>query len=348
MLWRVLKKVNSEYVDIPVDQKKLMYGAVAGLVRALEDPHSSFLEPSDNEQFQKDLRGNLEGIGAEIAVKNDILVVVAPLPNTPAARAGILAQDRILQINGEDTFDMSLEEAVSKIRGPKGTSVVLSILHKGADEAKDITIIRDAIFVESARSEIKQIGGSKVAVIKLIRFGPDTKSVFSRIVSEVQSQGAKYIILDLRNNPGGLLDAAIDVASFWLPQDLVVLKEVDKDKREFLYYSNGPGQLNGISTVVLTNEGSASASEIVAGALQDHKLATVVGEKTFGKGSVQDLIEFPDGSALKITIAKWLTPNGRSIHNEGLEPDVKVELTLEDYNADRDPQMERAEDLLGD
>lgn len=342
LLWRTLQLVKEKYVDRPVDEKKMMYGSIKGLVESLEDPHSSFLDPDENKRFHSDLEGNFDGIGAEIAVREGNLTIVAPLDNSPAEKAGIRPLDLIVKIDGEDSLDMSVEEAVTKIRGPKGSQVKLTVLHKGESDTVEITITRENIRVESVKSEIKTVNGKQIAYINLTRFGPDAKQAFTNAVNQNVKPGIAGIILDMRNNPGGLLDAAIDISSFWLKSDQVALKEVDADRNESLYHSRGPGQLANIKTVVLINEGSASASEIVAGALQDHKLATLVGAKSFGKGSVQDLIDLPGGGALKITIAKWLTPNGKSIDKQGIEPDVKVEMKAEDYEKDRDPQLDRA------
>ncbi len=347
LLWKALEVVSSQYVDKPVDQKKLMYGAVDGLLRALGDPHSTFLDPEEYKKFLDDLQGDFEGIGAEISVEDESLVVVAPLANSPAEKAGLLPEDTILKIDGEDTFGLDLEEAVGKIRGAKGTTVVLTVLHKGGDKTEDISIVRDAIHVESVTSETKVVAGRKIGVIKLSRFGPDTVAAFAQAIDGFEGQSLQGLVLDMRSNPGGLLDAAIDIASFWLPENKVVLKELNADKQESLYYAKDfSNRLAGIKTIILINKGSASASEIVTGALQDYKLATVVGDKSFGKGSVQDLVDIGNGASVKITIAKWLTPNGRSIDKQGLEPDVKVERTLDDYKNKRDPQMDRALEII--
>ena len=346
LLWKVLKVVSTEYVDKPVDQQELMYGSVRGLVEALGDPHSSFLTPEENKRFRDDLNGQFEGIGAEIGIRDGNLIVVAPLPGTPAERSGLRAQDLILKIVGEDSLDWSLEQAVTEIRGPKGTKLILTVIHKGESAPVEVPIIRDAIFVKSVELNVKTVNGQQAAVVKLTRFGPDTKQAFTDAVNQISKENITRVILDMRNNPGGLLDAAIDVTSFWLKNDKVALKELDAEKNESLYYAKGPGQLSGVKTIVLINEGSASASEIVTGALQDYKLATVVGAKSFGKGSVQDLIDLDDGSAVKITIAKWLTPNGRTINKQGLEPDVKVEMKSDDYVNQRDPQMDKALEVL--
>lgn len=346
LLWQTIKLVKDKYVDKPIDEKKMMYGAVKGAVQSLGDPHSVFLDPAENKRFRSDLAGNFDGIGAEIATKDGNLTVVAPLKGSPAERAGIRPLDLIVKIDGQESLDMPVEEAVTRIRGPKGTQVKLTIMHKGEEATVDIIITRENIKIESVKSELKTVNGKKIAYINLTRFGPDAKQAFTEAVNKLVKPDTSGIILDLRNDPGGLLDGAIDIGSFWLKQDQVVLKEVDAQKNESLYYSRGPGQLAKYKTVVLINGGSASASEIVAGALQDYKLATLVGEKSFGKGSVQDLVDMAGGSALKITIAKWLTPNGKSINKQGIEPDIKVEMKPDDYKNQKDPQLDRALEMF--
>jgi carboxyl-terminal processing protease len=345
-LWKALGVINSRYVDKPVDQQKLMYGAVSGLVVALGDPHSVFLSPDENKDFMSDLNGEFSGIGAEIGTKDNKLTVIAPLPNTPAARAGIRAQDTIVKIDGQDSLTMSVDAAVEKIHGQEGTKVTLTVLHKDEEQAQDLTTTREVIHVDSVTYSTKESDGKKIGIIKVTRFGSDTQDLFAKAVKNAQNDRVAGVIVDLRDNPGGLLESAVDLASFWLPEDKVVLKEVDAEKKEYIYNSHGGAELASMPTVVLVNGGSASASEILTGALKDNGKATVVGEKSYGKGSVQDLVDLGGGSSLKITIAKWLTPSGRSIDKQGIDPDVKVELTKDDYNKDRDPQMDKALELV--
>jgi carboxyl-terminal processing protease len=348
-LWRELK---SKYYKQPLDEKKMMYGAMQGLAASLEDPYTTFFEPKSAQEFSDSLQGKFEGIGAEIGIKNDELQVITPLKDTPAERAGLLAGDILLEIDKQDATGMSVEKAVSLIRGPKGTSVTLSIgrykmekdakgKEKKTPEIKEIVIQREVIVVKSVRVSYK----GNIAIIEITSFNQDTDELFQQAVSEVITKDVKGVVLDLRNDPGGYLDRAISVASEWIGEQVIV-KESHQGKIGEEYSGSGAARLRGIPTIVLVNEGSASASEIVAGALQDYGLAKLVGMKTYGKGSVQDYFEFPDKSAVKITIAEWLTPKDRSINKLGIEPDVQVDRTQEDYHADRDPQLDKALELL--
>jgi carboxyl-terminal processing protease len=297
------------------------------------------------EDFQEALSGKFEGIGAELALKDDQLTVVAPLPDTPAERAGVLAGDLILKIDDTETLGMSVEKAVSLIRGKKGTPVKLTLYRaaKKPEPTLEVTIIRDQIQIKSVK--LSYVASGTVAMIEITNFNEDTKEAFDRAVQEVIRKPVKGLVLDLRNNPGGFLDTSLMVAGEWVGQDIVV-KERRQGKIFAELRGTGLGRLSAIPTVVLVNQGSASASEIVAGALQDHKKATILGMKTFGKGSVQDYQNFTDGSGVKITIAEWLTPLERTIHKTGLEPDIQVDRTPEDYEQQRDPQLERAVGIL--
>ncbi len=346
LLWDVLDTLNSKFVDRPLDQQKLLYGAAAGLVDAAGDPYTVFFDPEQSKQFQDELDGKFEGIGAEISIKQEQLVVLAPLEGTPAARAGILPGDKILAIDGETTAGLSIDEAASKIRGHAGTSVTLTILHKEQREPSEIELIRERIEVRSLKFETLEVDGQRLGLITLSRFGEDTKGLLDHAVDVILAGNYQGVILDLRNNPGGFLDTAISTASNWVPDGKAVVKEVNYAGEVDDFEASGVARLSGIKTVVLINEGSASASEIVAGALQDYDLATLVGEKTFGKGSVQEIIELKGDSSLKVSTAKWQTPNGRNINEEGLEPDIMVERTSEDFENDRDPQMEKALELF--
>jgi len=346
LLWDALNVVNSKYVDRPLDQQELMYGAVRGLVSAAGDPYTVFFDPKEAKDFNDQLRGSFSGIGAEIGNKDGNIVVIAPLDGTPAQKAGIRADDIILGIDGESTLGMSVDLAVSKIRGEAGTVVKLTILHKDADESEVIEITRAKIEIKSVKLESKEIEGKRYAVIKMSQFGEDTKGLLDHVIDTVVTGNYAGIVLDLRNNPGGYLEVAVDTISDWIDADKVALKEKGNDGKEKDYFTDGVPRLKGIKTIVLVNGGSASASEIVAGALQDYGVATVVGEKTFGKGSVQELQNMKGNSEIKVTVAKWLTPNGRAIDKVGLDPDVVVEFTAEDIEASRDPQMDKAIELL--
>ena len=339
--WDVWNLLKETYYRQPLSDKELYYGALRGLVGSTEDPYTVFFDPKETKDFTESLEGSFDGIGAEIGVKEDQLQVVAPLPNTPAERAGLKPGDAILRIDGKDTTGMAVDEAVSLIRGPRGTKVVLTILSASAKEPKDVSITREKIVIESVRFEIGEDG---IAVISLYFFNQEADGLFQQVVNEVLAKNAKGIILDLRSNPGGLLDVGIDIASTWIGDKPVVIEKSPSDSRTFS--GTTEPRLKEISTVVLVNGGSASASEILAGALQDYGLAKIVGTQTFGKGSVQDYRELPDGSAVKITVAEWLTPNGRSIQDTGITPDVVVEVIPADADAKRDAQKEKARELL--
>jgi len=339
-VWNMLKK---QYVDQPVSETKLFYGALSGMVASMDDPYSVFLEPQVSEEFTESLNGRFEGIGAEIAIKHELLTVVAPLEDSPAETAGLKARDVIIKIDGESTENMSLDEAVGRIRGEKGTPVVLSIVRvrEGENEALDVSIIRNTITVKSVTWEMRDDG---IAYINMRNFNTDTTRAFKAIQREVIARNPEGIIFDLRNNAGGFLQTAIDVASAWVENGIIVSeRSVDGITT---YSPTETALFAGIPTVVLINGGSASASEIVAGALQDYEFAYTIGEQSFGKGSVQVLEDLPDGSSVKFTVAKWFTPDDRSIDEEGITPDEEIELTEEDFSEDRDPQMDRALEYL--
>ncbi len=341
LFWDAWNLVKDSYFEQPVSDKMLFYGSMRGLLDGLRDPYTTFFDPDEAAEFAQDLAGAFEGIGAEIGIKDDQLIMVAPLPGSPAEREGIQAGDKIYLIDGEDTLGMSVEEAVSKIRGEGGTTVTLTVGRDGRADVVEISIVRDTITIDSMKFAMRDDG---IAVISLFFFNDDTTKLFTAAVNDLLTAGAKGIVLDLRGNPGGLLNAAIDVASAWIGSEPVVIQRM-QDEQD-VYTGSGDPRLTGLPTVVLVNGGSASGSEIVAGALQDYEFATLVGTQTFGKGSVQDYKEFEDGSAVKITIAEWLTPYGRSINHVGIAPDVVVEVTQEDLDAKRDPQMERAIEIL--
>lgn len=342
LFWRVWDDVATKAYRPPVDQEKMFYGAIKGLVSSLGDPYSSFMDPTETRDFNKELAGTLEGIGIEIGIKKDRLTVIAPIEGTPAEQAGLRAGDWILKINDESTVDMSLDTAVQKIRGPQGTSVKLTISRGGTAEPTELEVARDRITVKSVKYKMLE---NNIAYIEISQFGDDTVREFNKAVYDLQAQKAKGLILDLRNNPGGLLDDAISIGGEFVEQKVIV-KERDADGSIVDLKSEGPARLKDLPVVVLVNEGSASASEILAGALRDHRHIPLIGTKTFGKGSVQDLENLPQETSLRITVAHWLTPNGSEIDEKGLEPDVKVELSDDDYNNDRDPQLDKAKDLI--
>ncbi len=346
LLWQALDLINSKYVDRPLDQQKLMYGAVAGLVSATGDPYTVFFSPDEAKMFTEQLQGSFSGIGAEVGMKNNQIVVIAPLDDSPAMKAGIRAGDAILAIDGTSTADMTVDAAVSKIRGKAGTTVKLTILHADKKDPQEISITRAKIEIKSVKLSTKEVDGKKIAVIKLSQFGDDTKGLLDQAIGTIATGNYSGIVLDLRNDPGGYLETAVSTISDWIDADQVAVKEIGYDKLEKDYKTSGTPRLKGMKTIILVNGGSASASEIVSGALEDYGVATLVGEKTFGKGSVQELQDLSSGSEIKITVAKWFTPKGRGIDKKGLEPDIKVPFTADDANAGRDPQMDKALELL--
>lgn len=353
LFWDSWDLISREHINKEnIDPQKLFYGAISGMVSAVGDPYTYFLPPEAQKSSTDELNGSFEGVGIQLGFNEDRrLIVIAPLEGTPAKRAGIKSEDLIIKIGGKDTINMSLPDAVKLIRGPKGTKVNLTILSKGNQETKEVSLIRDTILVKSVELEYKQTNsGKKVAWIKLSRFGERTDSEWNEVVSDVLSHSAQAVILDVRNNPGGLLDGAVFIASEFLQSGVVVRQEDSQGRRDSLSV-NKVGKLTKIPLIVLINKGSASASEIVAGALKDRNRATLVGEKSFGKGTIQVPEDLSGGSGIHITIAKWLTPNGRWVNEtEGLEPDVKVEsvasASADPKNKLSDPQLDKALELL--
>ncbi|OIO07855.1 hypothetical protein AUJ35_01420 [Candidatus Falkowbacteria bacterium CG1_02_41_21] len=343
LYWKVWNTLKDNYVDkSKLDDQTLFYGALKGLVAAVGDPYTFFMDPKESQQYADDLAGTFEGIGAELGLKNEIITIISPLADMPAAKAGLKAGDQIFAINGTSTINMTVNEAVRQIRGPKDTAVTLTIFRQGEKDTKDYTITRGVIFVKSVKTEMRSDG---LYLISISAFNDDTWGLFQEAVNDIGVKKPKGIILDLRNNPGGYLDTAVDMSSEWVESGPVVIEKFSETKQN-KYLTTGSTKLKDIPTVVLINEGSASASEIVAGALQDTKKATIVGEKSFGKGSIQSLIDLEDGSSIKITIAKWLTPKGTSINDQGITPDQEVIMTAADVKAEKDPQLQKALDIL--
>lgn len=341
LFWDAWKTIQEKYVDRPVGETKLMYGAIAGMVASTGDPYSMFFDPEMAEEFANELEGSFNGIGAEIAIKNSQLTIVAPLPGTPADQAGLMPGDKVLAIDGYDTRGITVDYAVSMIRGEPGTDVKLTIMRDGLEEPKEFTVARNIIHIDSVTWEMKKSGDKEIAYIELVTFNDETETKLNEIITNILNQNPDGVILDLRNDPGGFLDIAVWVASEWINKDEIVVTE-SNDDQSYDYTSSGNARLRNYKTVVLVNKGSASASEIVAGALQNYDLATIIGEQSFGKGSVQTVEPLIDGSLIKLTIAKWLTPNGTEIEGQGITPDIEVELTKEDFDADLDPQLDKA------
>ncbi len=343
LYWEVWHKLKEEYVDRnQISEQEMFYGSLRGLTASLKDPYTVFLDPIEVAEFKEDLSGTFEGIGAEVGIRDDLVTVIAPLEGMPAQQAGVRAGDKIYAINGESTIGLTINEAVRKIRGPKDTEVTLTLLREDEDQPLEITITRGIIVVKSVSWEKRD---DDLFVIRISNFHDDTLYLFNQAIMEVLANNPRGIILDLRNNPGGYLDTAVEVASEWVKEGPVVAEQMSAGRRNE-YFASGQARLHNIPTVVLVNQGSASASEIVAGALRDYKQGVIIGEQTFGKGSVQTLSDLSDGSSLKITVGKWLTPAGDFINEKGIEPDIIIELTREDFLNDLDPQFEKAVDTL--
>lgn len=345
LFWDVWSRLEDKYVDKgKVARQDFVYGAISGLVKSLKDPYTEFLPPAETKQFQEDIRGSFDGIGAEIGIRKGTLTIISPLKDSPAERAGLKAGDKILKVDDTLTADLNLNEAVRLIRGQRGTEVRLLVLRDSFDQAKEFKIIRDEIKVSILTTEKKEGG---IFVIHLNHFTENAAYEFRKAVEEFFRSGSKKIILDMRNNPGGFLVVSVDIASWFLPAGEVVARERFADGTEEIYRSSGYRLLQDVPMVVLINEGSASASEIVAGALRDLRGIKLIGVKTFGKGSVQEVEPLPDGSSLKLTIAKWLTPKGMEINGTGLEPDIKVELPKEDeQEPEKDLILEKGIEVL--
>jgi len=345
LFWETFQKLKERYVEPgKINEKDIIYGAISGMVGSLDDPYTIFMKPDDTDKFLEDISGRFEGVGMEIGIRNSTLQVIAPLEGTPADRAGLRAGDKILKVSDVSTSEITIDQAVSMIRGEKGTAALLTIFRDGWDMPKDIEIIRDTIEVPSLKWEMLD---NDIAYIKIYQFSEKTGFDFIKIATQVLGSNAKKIVLDLRNNPGGYLEIAVDIAGFFLERgEVVVIEDSINDKVEYLAETN-PVLLN-YPVVILINQGSASASEILAGALRDNRGISLIGEDSFGKGSVQQLENLSDGSSLKVTVAKWLTPNGDTINGIGLEPDIKIEFTEQDYENGLDPQLEKALEILSE
>ena len=334
VLQQAFRELKANY-DGSLDAGKLTDGAARGMVAAAGDRYTVFMDKEEAEQFNKDLRGEISGIGCEIGVRGDRATVLRVLADSPAQAAGMKAGDIFVSVNGEAVEGLDATTVASKVRGEKGTTVKL-VMQRG-EEQKEFTITRAQVTDASVRWSID----NGIGTMTMSRFDDDTGRLATQAATEFKAQGVKGVVLDLRGNGGGYLSAAVDVAGIWLDNKVVVTEKAN-GKVTGTEKTGSNALLGGMKTVVLVNGASASASEIVAGALQDHKAATIVGEKTFGKGTVQKVVNLLDGRLLKVTIARWYTPNGKNITKEGISPDTKVELTSEDANAGRDPQLEAA------
>ncbi len=344
--WEVWRLIEERYPkDKETSSKEKMWGAIDGLVDSLEDPYTVFLQPEANENLAIDLKGEFSGVGMEVGIRDGVLTVITPLKDSPAEQAGIRSGDAVLKIEDVVSADLSVEEAVKLIRGERGTPVRVTIFRKGESETREITIIRDIIKIPVLETELRQDG---IFVITLFSFGEESAEEFEKALAAFAESGSDKLILDLRNNPGGYLSAAVDISSWFVETGKIIVIEDGKTEEYQKTYKAKGHYLDGDYTmVVLVNGGSASASEIVAGALQEHNKAKLVGEQTFGKGSVQELVPMQGNTSLKITVAEWLTPKGVSISKAGLKPDVVVEFDADKFAEDKsDNQMDAAVNLL--
>lgn len=345
LFWKVFETLPEKYIDkSAIDSQKLLYGAISGMVRSLGDPYTAFLDPAQNDSIKSELAGNYEGVGVQIGFNKDKrLVVIAPLSGTPAKAAGLLPRDLILKIDDRETFDLTLPEAVDRIRGKAGTRVKLVLQHESQEKSYEVEIVRAKITVKSVEVEFRETAGSgKVAIMKVSRFGDTTDSEWDSAVSTVFENNVASVVVDMRNNPGGLLSSSIHLASEFVRGTIV--KQEFADGKIGQLTADHVGELLKMPVVVLVNGGSASAAEIFAGAIQDAARGKVVGEKTFGKGTVQDVVDLPGGSGLHVTVAKWLTPKGNSINGTGISPDIIVESSQD--QAGSDPQLEKAIEIV--
>lgn len=343
--WRAWHLLEEKYVSgsstEAVSKEKRIEGAIQGLVDSYGDPYTVYLPPGDSEQFEEDISGNFSGVGMEVGMQDGIITVIAPLPDTPAERAGLISGDAIVRIDGKSTEDMNVDEAVQLIRGEKGTEVTLTVYREGETEFKDIVVVRDTISVPTIKTEVR----GDVFIISLFSFNALAEMKMQEALREYVQSGAHKIVLDLRGNPGGFLQSAVSIAGYFLPTGKVVVREnfgEAADEQVFRSQGKSLKQYTPEEVVVLVNEGSASASEILAGALKEHGAATVIGQRTFGKGSVQELVELSGNSSLKVTVARWLTPNGVSISEGGLDPDIVIDRTPQQIIDGVDPQLDAA------
>lgn len=345
--WKAWRLLEENYIPttasstVPTETERL-HGAIQGLADSYGDPYTVFMPPTEAEIFREDISGEFSGVGMELGLRDGKLVVVAPLKNSPAERAGIVSGDKVIGVDGKPTEGLAVDEAVKLIRGQKGTKVTLTLVREGRDKPFEVEIVRDTIVIPAINNYLREDG---IYVIELYSFSANSAEHFRQALRAFIESKSHKLILDLRGNPGGYLEASVQMASFFLPVGDPIVTEDFKGKREgVVHRSVGYNVFKNydLDMAILVNQGTASASEILAGALEQHHIATLVGTTTFGKGSVQELISLGGGAELKVTIARWLTPDGTSLSEGGLKPEIKVDRTIEDAQAGRDPQLEAA------
>jgi carboxyl-terminal processing protease len=346
-LWRAWHLLEENYIQThassatPTAEERL-WGAIEGLTESYKDPYTVFMPPQEAKMFKEEISGAFEGVGMELGQKDGKLIVIAPLKDSPAYRAGIKSGDFVAAIDGKPTEGAAVEDAVKRIRGPKGTTIKLTIVREGESAPQEISIVRDTISIPVLKHEKREDG---IYVIELYSFSANSRELFRQALRAFLESGSNKLLLDLRGNPGGYLEASVDMASYFLPVGATVVTEDFKgNQTNKVHRSLGYNVFanRNLSMAILVDQGSASASEILAGALKEHGIAKVIGTRTFGKGSVQELLELGNGAQLKVTIARWLTPKGTSISEGGLMPDITVERTAEDVKAAKDPQKDAA------
>lgn len=354
LFWDTWEKVEQRYIDeTKIDQEKMFYGAIKGMVASIGDPYTFFLTPEENQQSKDDLGGKFEGIGAQLGLRDNRIVIIAPLKNSPAEAAGVKAGDYILKVDGESTENWTLSQAVTKIRGEKGTTVKLTLGNSSGE--KEVSITRDQIKVDSVELTFETSNGAKIAHLKLNQFGETTNTEWDATVDTIEEQWKngqiKGMVLDVRGNPGGYLESSVYLGSEFIEQGETIVTQETTDGNDRTYKVTRGGRLIGIPMNVLIDGGSASASEILAGALRDHKKATLIGQKSFGKGSVQEALDLKDGAGLHVTIAKWILPNGDWINGKGIEPEIVVENEVPEGNTltkETDAQLNEALRLISE
>jgi len=340
IFWQAWDLLRSNHIKgAELKDQDLIYGAIDGLVNSVGDPHTMFFKPDDSQKFAEDIQGEFGGIGAELGVKDDFVVVIAPLEDTPASRGGIKAGDKILEVDHKPVLKADINDTIKKIRGEIGTAVVLTLLSNGDTAPHEISLVRDTITVPTLKWEIKN---DNIAYVQLFSFNEKAPYLFYKTALAVMLGDMKGMVLDLRNDPGGYLEVAVNIGSWFFDKDKLIVSEKFRSGEETKYTSNGPGAFKDMPIVVLVNKGSASASEILAGALRDNRNIKLIGETTYGKGTVQDLEALKDGSQIKMTIANWVMPSGYIIESNGLKPDIEVKITEKDIAENKDPQLDRA------
>jgi len=345
LLWNTWRTLQQYYIEPKaLKEQSMLYGAVSGMVQGVGDPYTVFMTPKEDVDFRHSMEGQLEGIGAELSLKEGFVTVVAPLKGSPAEKAGIVPDDIIGEVDGLSIENLSLQEVVQKVRGPQGSKVILTIYHVG-QEPREVTIIRDAIHVPSVESKILKTQTGSLGYVALNQFGDSTMQEATDALASFKKENIKGIIIDLRFNGGGYLEGAVELVSMFLKEGTVVTVE-RREQQPIVHEAYGAPIYPDMPLVVLINQGTASASEITAGALQDWKRATIVGMKSYGKGTVQEIVDLSGGASLRVTVAQWLTPKGKNLGKEGVTPDIIIDRTSEDARANKDPQLTAAERWL--